>query len=436
MRWGTAAGALALGLTVPVVGPLGPASAEPALCLNAFQDGQPVTSDEGSPLVEQLGLAQVRDELGVDGTGVKVAVVDSGVGARVPVDLVGEQAFGGASRGTPVDPHGSEVAGIIAGAPVGGVADRGVGVAPGAQIVSLKVLDIDAQGEQAVAQAREQGLTTLTPQAVAQALDWVAAQVRGGNDIGVVNVSLGVDPGVAGTDVLRPRLEALAALDVLVVAAAPNVPPTQEGEENGLTPLGDPPTEDPADVVAYPAGYSPVLPNVLSVGSMPFRGAEPSDGTRPSYFTDVVAPSQGAVTYLPDGSSCALEFASSYSTAVVSGVAALLRQRNPDWTAAEVATRLEETAGGVTDAPNAYGGAGVVQPYDALTRTLQVDPETGRVTRSASAPRPATQAEAPTPQEDLLDDSRQDFLWWGLVAGAAVVLALVLRPATSRLRRR
>ncbi|MFW6773559.1 S8 family serine peptidase [Nocardioides sp. CPCC 205120] len=435
MRWGTAAGAVALGLALPAVVPVGPASAETADCGQAFQDGQPVTADQGSPLVEQLGLAQVVEEVGVDGSGVRVAVVDSGVGAGVPVDLVAAQAFGGAAPNDFASPHGSVVAGIIAGAPVGGAAERPVGVAPGAEIISLKVLDVDAQGEQQIAQARQQGQTTLTPQAVAQALDWVAAQVRGGNDIGVVNVSLSVDPGVAGVDVLRPRLEALAALDVLVVAAAPNVPPRGEGEEQGAT-LGDPPTEDPAEVVAYPAGYSQVLPNVLSVGSMPFVDADPSSGTRPSYFTDVVAPSDGAVTYLPDGSSCALGFASSYSTAVVSGVAALLRQRNPDWTAAEVRTRLVETAGGVTDAPNAYGGAGVVQPYDALTRTLQVDPVTGEVTRSASAPRSTTQAEAPTPQEDLLDDSRQDFLWWGLVAGAGVVLALVLRPATSRLRRR
>src|SRR5207245_4738534 len=101
-----------------------------------------------------IGATAVRNELGVDGTGVGVAVIDSGItpwhddlagvagGQRVDqfVDLVG-----GAS--VPYDDygHGTHVAGIIAG---NGFDSGGVraGIAPAARLVVIKALDGSGQG--------------------------------------------------------------------------------------------------------------------------------------------------------------------------------------------------------------------------------------------------------------------------------------------------
>ena len=97
-----------------------------------------------------VGATAVRQELGVDGSGVGVAVIDSGVspshddladpaagGQRVDrfVDLVNGQS-------TPYDDygHGTHVAGIIGGNGFDSGGARS-GIAPGARLTVLKVLD-------------------------------------------------------------------------------------------------------------------------------------------------------------------------------------------------------------------------------------------------------------------------------------------------------
>src|SRR5258708_14651230 len=97
-----------------------------------------------------IGATWVRDSLGLDGTGVGIAVIDSGVAnwhddlgsTRVMrfVDFVGFQAAAYDDYG-----HGTHVAGIIAGD--GHDSDgRRRGVAPGATLLVEKVLDAAGQG--------------------------------------------------------------------------------------------------------------------------------------------------------------------------------------------------------------------------------------------------------------------------------------------------
>jgi serine protease AprX len=105
------------------------------------------TSD---PETTGVGAGWVRRALGYDGSGVGVAIVDSGVAAwhddlgpsRVVhfVDFVNFQP-------TPYDDygHGTHVAGIIAGSGYDSGGAR-AGVAPGASLIVLKVLDADGQG--------------------------------------------------------------------------------------------------------------------------------------------------------------------------------------------------------------------------------------------------------------------------------------------------
>src|SRR5206468_5580241 len=103
-----------------------------------------------------VGATAVRDQLGVDGSGVVVAVVDSGI-APATDDLA--DGISGSLRAdrfvdfvnggdTPYDDygHGTHVAGIIAGNGFDSSGARS-GIAPGARLVVLKALDQSGQGQ-------------------------------------------------------------------------------------------------------------------------------------------------------------------------------------------------------------------------------------------------------------------------------------------------
>ena len=159
-----------------------------------------------------LGLICTTTTL--DGAGVGIAVLDSGIDARheafrdglglsriaVNMDFTGE--------GRTDDPygHGTHVASIAAGR---GVAPSGAyqGIAPGAKILNLRVLDSEGRGSVS-------GLLA--------ALDWVL-QNRTLYNVRVVNLSLGT-PAVDDyrNDPLCAAVRRLADAGVVVVSAAGN----------------------------------------------------------------------------------------------------------------------------------------------------------------------------------------------------------------------
>ena len=101
-----------------------------------------------------------------------------------------------------------------------------------------------------------------------------------------------------------------------------------------------------------------------------------------------------------------------------------------DDTPAMAVSRLLLTADGRADMPDRLAGAGDVQVYDALTRPLALD-ESGAAEQTA--PEPDTQVyAAPEPEPDVLASTRHDAVWWGLLGGGALLLALVLRPVLAR----
>lgn len=342
------------------------------------------------------------------GAGVTVVVVDTGVRA----DLVDDQEV---LRGTGEipSPHGTVVAGIAAGAADG---DLPVGVAPGADVVSLKVHDTGYAADV------DEELTEPDAEAVAGALRRVDGAALG--DRVVVVVPLAVDR-TAGL------VRAVRGLDdkrVLLVAAGGD-----RSEPDAGSPLdafsgeeGVPPGENAVDQ-AWPAA----IPSVLAVGASP-QGADASSSVAvQNSDIDVAAPTYGGVAYGLNGHPCVVMTVSSeYAAAYVAGVAALVWSGRPGDDARELRERLVRTADGGTD-PTAVSratGHGVVQPVEALQRrTLPAD--------GGRRDEVARRAEPPGAREDLLASTRRDALWWGLAGGCALVVALLLRPVLARRRR-
>jgi membrane-anchored mycosin MYCP len=385
----------------------------------------PAAADHPSPCLpgevpdsERLADTHTKDNLAFErmhveraqelatGRGVKVAVIDSGV---VPVEgltRVGGVAIPGVAT-TFLSGHGTIVAGLIAGPR---------GVAPDAEVFDVKVYDADDADT-------SQGERPLTSAGIVAGIEAVIdAQPQ--QQFDVVNISLAVPQP-------DPRLEAavarLVALDVVVVAAAGNVETDTSDSGFKGTPDND------ADV--YPADY----PGVLAVSATPPGDENPSTYVVPNADTDVAAPTLGAISANATEQVCVVEeVATSWATAEVSGIVALLRERFPRETPAQLVARLKATTEGVglpSDGEDVvtdpWNGAGVVQAHDALTRLVEPGRQ-GRVESTVRETRADAQAPPAPERVDLFTTPRAILLWSGLVAGSLLALAVMLRPLLRR----
>src|SRR2546430_12515815 len=121
------------------------------------------TGGEMNRAAVTVGARAVQEEMGYDGAGVGVAVIDSGItswhddltynGTNSKVRVIGGQRVAKFvdfvnGRTTPYDDngHGTHVAGIIAGNGYDTRDEEKAGIAPDASLVSLKVLDANGQG--------------------------------------------------------------------------------------------------------------------------------------------------------------------------------------------------------------------------------------------------------------------------------------------------
>ncbi|WP_434446639.1 type VII secretion-associated serine protease mycosin [Lentzea sp. E54] len=327
------------------------------------------------------------------GAGVLVAVVDSGVDAdhpqlRAPGKVLPGQDFylvGDLPGNFDCVSHGTGVAGIIAADPVDGIGFAGL--APQARVLPVRVTDRDVT---------EQGApSALDPVVLARGI-WYAAD-QGAK---VINLSVA---GSADNQYVRDAIAYAQSKDALVVAAAGN---TQDGEDPG-----------PA---TFPAGYD----GVLGVGASDPAGTRmPASRIGPQ--VDVVAPGVGVTTTTRAGGHN-YQNGTSFAAAFVSATAALVRSAWPQLNAREVATRIMATASPAPGGEGGAYGAGLVNPYRAVTEGL-----------SPASPAPLPDVVVPPEDPELVRAAS----WWsrttwhtrltaGAVLGAAallLLLALVLR---------
>jgi len=310
-------------------------------------------TDPKYPQQWALAKAEVPQawNLGADGRGVTIAVVDTGVDLAHP-DLAANLVPGYDAIGDSTDPaaiqddngHGTHVAGIAA-ASLNGIGI--VGVAYGAKIMPIKAMD--SQGEGADAD-------------LAAGIEWAAD-----HGAKIINLSLGSDQQ---SGILQAAIQYAVGKGCLIVAAAGNHEPGGSG------------------ALVYPAND----PGVLAV-----TASDQSD--RLAYFSDsgpqvaLAAPGVDILSdYWDQGSAYAYLDGTSMASPFVAGVAALVWSRHPDWNANQVKVALETGAHNVSGSRDDAFGFGRVDAYRAL--------QAGEPAAQMTAPASVSEAAASVRTED------------------------------------
>ncbi|MFI9743483.1 S8 family peptidase [Streptomyces sp. NPDC052494] len=301
--------------------------------------------------VRQIG-ADKAWESGYDGTGVKIAVLDTGVDKThddLRTQVVGEKNFSASPDAVDRVGHGTHVASIAVGT---GAKSGGTykGVAPGAKVISGKVLDDDGYGDDS---------------AVIAGMEWAAAE---GAD--VVNLSLG-SGDTPGIDPVEATVNKLTAeKGILFAVAAGN-----DGRYGAET-VGSPGSADAALTVGA-VDKDDKLADFSSVGPRLGDGAIKPDVTAPGVAITAAAAPGSTIDTRPGTPHPAPGYLSidgtSMATPHVAGAAAILKQRHPDWKSTELKGALTaSTKGG--DYTAFQQGSGRVQVDKALAQSVIADP--------------------------------------------------------------
>ena len=292
------------------------------------------------------GVTQARlDAPGLDGDGdgnasafsstdLVAAVLDTGVDAT-HVDLDGGKVIAfkdfvsGRTSAYDDQGHGTHVAATLGG---------DLGVAPGAAIVGVKVLDARGGGSMAN---------------VTAAIDWVV-QNKDVYGIEAINLSLGTAGCSDGTDTTSVAVDNAAAAGLVVAVAAGNEGP-------GTCTVGAPGAARAALTVGAMADTTE---RGFSLASFSSRGPTADGRVKP----DVVAPGVNITSAQSGTSTGRVAYSgTSMATPFVAGVALLVRDANPALSSRQVKDAITATAidWGRAGADTEYG-AGRLDAYAAL----------------------------------------------------------------------
>jgi len=376
-----------------------------------------------------LNLEAVRPI--ADGAGVTIALLDTGVtpNFRLPnVKPGGDYIVAGDNGLVDCDGHGTLVAGIINAAP--NPMDSLAGVAPAATVISIRqssalfALQNPPPGGDA-----EASRTAIDLRAMARAV--VRAVDQGAQ---VINISM-----TACMRALRPVDDAalgsaihwaVAEKNVVVVVAAGNTGGAQ-CSQNPPARQDDPGTWDDLLTVASPAWWAEDVLTVASVNDVGF----PSTFTLMGPWVGVAAPGERIVSLgnYDDGRLVNAEpgpeaqmvpvYGTSYSTAYVSGLAALIRQKFPTLSAYEVMNRIKATAHSGAGRPDAVVGYGLIDPLAALT---------WNVSELAAPTPPASQVVTPAAPPPPPDERPARVAAWILGGFALATIAAIAAVAALR----
>ncbi|MBH1932816.1 type VII secretion-associated serine protease mycosin [Streptomyces sp. AV19] len=344
-----------------------------------------------------------------DGSGMTVAVLDTGVDAGLP-DLRGQVLSGkdfSESAAPEGDPgHGTGMAVLIAGTGKGLGGTGAMGLAPGAKILPVRVNDPIG-----------------SDRSLARAIRFAAD-----SNAKIINISLGY--AWEGKDQAE-ALDYAIAKGKLVFASAGN-----DGQKGNQ--------------VEYPAAHK----GVVGVGAID-RNAKVTDESQRGNQVVLAAPGDDMYTTSRQGTGIRRSHGTSDASALASASAALLWSAHPDWTANQVLRVLINTAGGPKSGEKRSDdlGYGVVRPRVALNNPgdpgpADINPLT-KTDSSTSASKPSSQPlnpkhESSAPKEHARegvvqrnDDGGASTTTWVLLgAGAVVVVAAAVGVPLVVARRR
>jgi membrane-anchored mycosin MYCP len=436
----------ALAVVPPAVDPgVAPPSGSPGPGQPMEQRGQCSTSgvvpgsDPGVPTPSQAMLNLPAAWQFSRGERQLVAVIDTGVrpGPRLPnVDPGGD--FVETSDGlTDCDGHGTLVAGIIAGQPAPSGEDGFSGVAPAARVLSIRMTSAKFAprtpgGDPLLARA-SLDVATLS-RAIVHAAD-LGARVINVSATTCLPADRPIDQAALGAAIRYAAIDK----DAVIVAAAGNNGPTESAgggtscDSNPLTDLsrpGDARNWAGVKSISIPSWWQPY---VLSVASLTPDG-QPSKFTMAGPWVGIAAPGESVVSVgnrdggglangLPDDHQQLVALSgTSYAAGYVSGVAALVRSKYPNLTAAQAVSRITATAHNGARAPSNLIGAGSVDPVAALTWQL---PAGNTPTVAAAKPVPLPPAPAPR------DPTPRNVAFAGTAALALIVAAVAAITAVT-----
>ncbi|HSY64252.1 MAG TPA: S8 family serine peptidase [Terriglobales bacterium] len=297
----------------------------------------------------------------LDGTGIGVAVIDSGIADHVDLHnangsrvVYSESFVPGNTSGVDAYGHGTHVSGIIGGNGSGsgqgsGYASQITGIAPNVNIINLRVLDQNGAG---------------TDSQVIAAIQR-AIQLQAQYNIRVINLSLGRAVYESYTvDPLDQAAEQAWAAGIVVVVAAGNNGRDNSMHTHGFATIGSPGNDPAVITVGATRTFNTATRNDDAIASYSSKGPTLVDHiVKP----DVVAPGNRIASLLvknstldttnpsleiapsgPCGPGCSNRYfrlsGTSMATPVVSGAVALMLQNDPTLTPDTVKARIMKTA--------------------------------------------------------------------------------------------